>query len=98
MRLSTAQIEQTLAQFPAEPIPADHPAASKLQGLFGDHTFFLDGNGLNIVEPLEKDERDGPSCIVLNVASWADSSGQSLQPHEPESTEQMVFLEIEKPH
>jgi hypothetical protein len=98
MRLSTAQIEQTLTQFPAEPIPADHPATAKLQGLFGDHTFFLDGNGLNIVEPLEKEEHDGPSCIVLNVASWTDSSAQSLQPHEPETTEQMVFLEMEKPH
>jgi len=98
MRLNTTQIEQTLSQFPAEPIPADHPAAAKLESVFGDHTFFLDGNGLNIVEPLEKEARDGPSCIVLNVASWADASGQSLQPHEPESTDQTVFLEIEKPN
>lgn len=99
MRLNTTQIEQTLTQFPAEPIPADHPAAAKLEGLFGDHTFFLDGNGLNIVEPLDKEERNGgPSCVVLNVASWADSSGQSLQPHEPESTDRTVFLEIEEPN
>jgi hypothetical protein len=92
MRLNTTQIQQTLTQFPAEPIPADHPAVAKLESIFGDHTFFLDGNGLNIVEPLEKDEADGPSCVVLNVASWADSSGQSLQPHEPEETDRTVFL------
>jgi hypothetical protein len=98
MRLNTTQIEQTLTQFPAEPIPADHPACAKLESLFGDHTFFLDGNGLNIVEPIAKEERDGgPSCVVMNVASWADASGQSLQPHAPESTEQTVSLEIEDP-
>jgi len=98
MKLNTTQIDQTLTQFSAEPIPADHPAVARLESVFGEHTFFLDGNGLNIVEPLEKDEADGPSCVVLNVASWADASGQALQPHEPESTDQTVFLEIEKPH
>lgn len=93
MKLNATQIEQALSQFPAEPIPADHPAVAKLESVFGDHTFFLDGNGLNIVEPLEDDEADGPSCVVLNVASWADASGQSLQPHEPEPTDRTVFLE-----
>jgi hypothetical protein len=97
MKLNPVQIEQALSQFSAEPIPADHPATAKLESVFGDHTFFLDGNGLNIVEPLEKEEGDGPSCVVLNVASWADASGSSLQPHTPESTDQTVFLEI-KPH
>jgi len=93
MKLNATQIEQAVSQFPAEPIPADHPAVAKLESIFGDHTFFLDGNGLNIVEPLEKDEADGPSCVVLNVASWADASGQRLQPHEPATTDKPVFLE-----
>ena len=98
MRLNTTQIEQALSQFPAEPIPADHPAAAKLESLFGEHTFFLDDNGLNIVEPLDRKERNGgPSCIVLNVATWADASGQSLQPHEPESTDKTIILEIDEP-
>ena len=93
MKLNTTQIERALSQFSAEPIPADHPSVAKLQSVFGEHTFFLDGNGLNIVEPVEKDEGDGPSCVVLNVASWADASGQSLQPHEPEETDKTVFLQ-----
>jgi hypothetical protein len=93
MRLNITQIEQTLTQFPAEPIPADHPAVAKLESVFGEHTFFLDGNGLNIVEPVDAEKQDGsPACVVLNVASWADASGQSLQPHEPESTDRTVFL------
>lgn len=92
MKLNTTQIEQTLSQFSAEPIPADHPAVAKLESVFGEHTFFLDGQGLNILEPLEKEDGDGASCVVLNVASWTDGTGQALQPHEPETTEQKVFL------
>ncbi|HYD04191.1 MAG TPA: hypothetical protein VEC60_00610 [Reyranella sp.] len=92
MKLNSTQIEQALSQFPAEPIPADHPAVAKLESVFGEHTFFLDGNGLNIVEPLEKDDSNGPACVVLNVASWADGSGQALEPHEPEETDRKVFL------
>lgn len=89
MKLNANQIEQTVTQFPAEPIPADHPAVAKLESVFGQHTFFLDGNGLNIVEPQGREEE---SCVVVNVASWTDASGQALQPHEPEATETRVFL------
>jgi hypothetical protein len=31
----------------------DHPVIPELNDLFGEHTFFLDHNGLNIVEPAE---------------------------------------------
>jgi hypothetical protein len=51
MKLTSAQIERTLGQFEAEAIPDSHPALPRLNGLFGDHTFFLDRKGLNIVEP-----------------------------------------------
>ena len=95
MKLNSAQIEQTLTQFPAEPIPADHPAIGRLESLFGDHTFFLDGNGLNIVERLEDEATDGASsCVVMNVASWADASASALQAHEPEDTERRIQVEV----
>ena len=31
----------------------------QLARLFGDHTFFLDSEGLNIVEPIEAEQNDG---------------------------------------
>jgi hypothetical protein len=34
-------------------IPDDHPMVPKLNELFGDHTFFLNSDGLNVVEPNE---------------------------------------------
>ena len=51
MKLTSAQVERTLSQLEAQAIPDSHPVVPQLNELFGDHTFFLDGNGLNVVEP-----------------------------------------------
>ena len=92
MKLNSAQIEQTLNQFEAQAIPANHPVMPQLQRLFGDHTYFVDGSGLNIVEPMEGDREDRLG-VVINLADWADATASSLQPHEPETTELIVTLE-----
>jgi hypothetical protein len=97
MKLNSAQIEKTLrrlnaAELNAEAIPAEHPAMSRLEQLFGDHTYFLDSNGLNIVEPVGTEESDGQLGVVVNLADWTDAHGSSLQPHEPEPTELVVDL------
>jgi hypothetical protein len=46
-------IKRTLDEFEAEALPDNHPAVSQLSELFGDHTFFLDANRVNIIEPTE---------------------------------------------
>jgi hypothetical protein len=97
MKMNTAQIEQTLNQFDAQAIPAGHPAMPQLARLFGDHTFFLDSEGLSIVEPLEAEQNDGRG-IVVNLASWADETKASLEPHEPEPTEVVVDLKADRHH
>ena len=51
MKLNTATAERTQSQFDAQAIPENHPVVHQLNSLFGDHTFFLDAQGLNIVEP-----------------------------------------------
>jgi len=53
MKLTSAQVERTLSQFQGEAIPDNDPVVPQLNSLFGEHTFFLDSNGLNIVEPTE---------------------------------------------
>jgi hypothetical protein len=90
MRLSSARVEQTLNQFQAQVIPDDHPSVARLKGLFGDHTFFLAANGLNIVEPLGQVDSGLAMGKVINLANWTDSSATSLAPHEPEATEVVV--------
>ena len=65
--------------------------------LFGDHTYFLDGNGLNIVEPspaaLNVPSSDiGEMGVVVNIANWTGSDPPKLEVHEPERTDSMVSL------
>jgi len=42
MKWTSAQIERTLSQFEAQAIPESHPVLTRLNELFGDHTFFID--------------------------------------------------------
>jgi hypothetical protein len=92
MKLTPTQVERTLSQFEAQPVPEDHPAAAQLNELFGDHTFFLDRNGLNIVEPAEPAEAGVQAGRVVNLAYWTDEKLTRLAPHEPEPTDAVVEL------
>jgi hypothetical protein len=92
MRLTSALVERTLSQFEAEAIPDNHPVIPQLRGLFGDHTFFLDGNGLNIVEPADTSQQRVQAGKVVNLASWNDEDPPKLAPHEPEATEVVIVL------
>ena len=98
MKMNSAQIEQTLNQFDAQAIPAGHPEMPQLERLFGGHTFFLDSEGLNIVELVEAEHNDRRRGVVVNLASWTDESKASLEPHEPESTELVIDLETDTHH
>jgi len=90
MKLTSAQVERTLGQFEARTIPDDHPVIPQLNDLFGEHTFFLDRNGLNIVEPAEAAAgAAAQSAKVVNLASW--SAGLEL--HEPEATDIVISFE-----
>ena len=92
MKLSSAKIEKTLSQFEAQAIPDNHPAVPQLTNAFGEHTFFLDGSGLNIVEPTASDGSAAAGQVV-NVASWNDPDRTSLAPHEPLATDVVVVLD-----
>jgi len=93
MKLSAARVEQTLNQFQAQAIPEDHPAVPQLNRLFGDHTYFVDGDGLSIVEPAEPPESGVEAGQVVRLASWSDGNRTSLEPHDPELTDVVVILD-----
>jgi hypothetical protein len=97
MRLSAARAEQAMAQFEAQAIPDTHPAVPQLKGLYGDHTFFLASNGLNIVEPIPRSNSGVQTATVVNLANWTDESATSLAPHEPEATDLIVELAGDEP-
>jgi hypothetical protein len=91
MKLSSKLVERTLSQFEAEAVPASHPAAAQFNELFGDHTFFLDANGLSI-EPAEPTESGAKAGVVVKLASWSDSTHTRLAPHPPEATDLVILL------
>jgi len=94
MKLNSAQLERTLVQFEAQAIPDDHPVIPQLNDLFGEHTFFLDRNGLNIVEPAEATAgAAAQSGKVVNLANWSDDDSTGLELHEPETTDIVITFE-----
>ena len=92
MKLDSAQVQRTLGQFEARVIPNDAPVIEQLNELYGEHTFFLDEPGLNIVEPVEAAEPAADHAKVVNLASWTDDSLSSLELHEPAVTDIVVTL------
>ena len=93
MKLTSTQIERTLSQFEAQAIPESHPVLSRLNELFGDHTFFIDSDGLSIVEPIDGAAPGSTQAArVVNVANWSDDSLTNLAAHEPEPTDAIVEL------
>jgi hypothetical protein len=92
MKLAPDMVAKTLDQLDAKVIPEAHPAIPELNKRFGEHTFFLDDDGLNIVEPIESAEADQSEGIVVNLASWGDAGRTSLELHDPEVTDVVVEL------
>ena len=93
MKLNTALVERTLDQFDAQAIPENHPVVHQLNSLFGEHTFFLDANGLNIVELTGATDAGSQTGQVVKLAGWSDDKRTSLAPHEPELTEVVIMLD-----
>jgi hypothetical protein len=93
MKLNATQVKRTLSQFDAEVLPDSHPVVPQLNILFGDHTFFLDRDSLNVLEPAEMPEGEGEAGEVVCLAGWSDATLTSLSPHEPEPTGVVIVLE-----
>ena len=93
MKLNSAQVERALMQFEAQALPEDHPVVPQLASMFGDHTFFIDSGGLNVLEPTEASKPEAPVGMIVNLAYWSDETLTKLSPHEPEPTGVIVRLE-----
>jgi hypothetical protein len=96
MKLTSMQVSTTLRQFEARAIPENHPIISQLNGLFGEHTFFLDHNGLSILEPVDAAGVVSQSARIVNLANWSDDDAPiGLEPHAPEATDVVIRLRHE---
>src|SRR3546814_376951 len=92
MKMNSELVEQTVRQFDAHAIPDSHPVVEQLSRVFGDHTFFVDDNGVHIVEPSDAARPGAQAALVVKLASWDDAARTSLVAHEPEATDVVVVL------
>ena len=90
MKLSSEKLRPVLEQIDAEVIPDDHPSLPKLREVFGDHTFFIDDNGLTIIQPLDQHRQTGG---LVKLARWDDADPSYLVAHTPEETDILIKLE-----
>jgi hypothetical protein len=93
MKLTTAQVKQTVSQLGAQVLPEEHPAMPQLNSMFGEHTFFVDEIGLKVLEPTPALSEDRQSGEVVSLADWSDSDLTRLMAHEPEPTGVIVVFE-----
>jgi len=91
MKLTLAQVDQILAQFEACAVPDDHPVIPRLNSLFGEHTFFLAPNGLNIVEPTQESPAGVQTGEIVAIAGW-DANGVDLALHDPQPIDVVIVL------
>lgn len=97
MKLSNTRIQQALDQLEARTVvvPEQHPKAAELHEIFGEHTFFLDDEGLEIIEPAALEDEDGMkenAGQVIKIAMWNDASRTILAPHPAEATGNVVLF------
>ena len=93
MKLTSEQVKQTVHQLGAQVLPDEHPAMSQLNGMFGDHTFFVDEMGLKVLEPAPSLEAERMAGEVVSLADWSDSDLTRVMAHEPEPTGVIVVFE-----
>lgn len=89
MKLNSEMVDRALSQIDAQAVAEDHPLMPRLIDMFGDHTFFVDGSGLNIIEPQQERPNTG---TVVNVASWDETKERNLVAHDPQSTDVTIQL------
>ena len=91
MKLSSAQIAAVATSTGANPVPEDSPAMDQLKEAVGDHTFYVDQEGLLVLEDTET--AAGPEELeVVRVGQWADEQRQTMGVIPPQPTGQVIDL------
>ena len=86
MKLTDEQIAATRDTLGASPVDPAHPAVPQLEKAFGEHTFYVDQNGLlAFLDPEEIKAEPGDPRLVL-IAAWTDENRRELGRIDPVDT------------
>jgi hypothetical protein len=103
MKLSAPQALNVAEQLDAQPLFDDHPNFAQLKETFGDHTFFLNAQGLLVVQTPDDEEKrvvndDGSeAALVISIGEWSAEEEGMLQLHQPRATQQTVGVIGDEP-
>jgi|TARA_B100000315_G_scaffold212023_1_gene209154 hypothetical protein len=69
-----------------DPLPDDYPVLGELVKAFGQHTFYLTGDGLHIFEYTETPVDSENEAVLVRIASWSNEDKTDLFLHKPKLT------------
>lgn len=92
MKLSSAQIAAVEQATGANPLPDEEPARAKLAEALGDHTFYVDQQGLVILESPEAAATPEDTLEIVRVGRWVEGKEQQLALTPAERTGQVLDL------
>lgn len=99
MKLTSTQVEDAVNQLQVSAIAESADIVPELTQLYGDHTFFIDPDGLHILERLDEDQpADGRDKLSLvQLAAWTDDTRSAVATHEPRNTGKTVTTDDGSP-
>ena len=95
MKLTATQIKQVEDQIGMSPISDDEPFVSQLSEVFGDHTFYLQEDGLHMLTLHAELEYGAQVANMVHVAQWSTDEAISLVPCEPDLTD--IYVDLSAP-
>lgn len=93
MKLTATQLSAAEAQLESVPISESVAFVPELKIMFGDHTFFVDSEGLHILEWFEEDQpSDGREALTaVRIAAWTGDDQETVAAHPPAKTNLVVI-------
>ena len=94
MKLNDRQLAVIEARTGAKPLPEGDPAAEHLKGAFGEHSFFLDPNGLYVFEGVDVPDTEASAepALLVQIAEWTDETKSAIAPIEPKPADLVLDL------
>lgn len=94
MKLTTQQIEDAVLKLQVSAISESAGLMAELVDLYGDHTFFVDPDGLHILERLDEDQQgdDREFLTLIQIAAWTDETRSEVATHDPRMTGKTVIM------
>jgi hypothetical protein len=94
MKLTSDQIERAVDRLDVAAVANAPDLMAQLVELYGDHTFFVDADGLHILEMVDEDEggAGGDVLTLVQLAAWSDETMSEVVTHEPRATGKSLAL------